>query len=64
MGVELFQIDTFDPQAAAACPADPIQIALGIMRGELDPMAATGLNPAAAKIGCRRRTESPVVAPL
>ena len=39
MGVELFQIDSYDPKLAGSSPADPIQLALGILGGELDPSA-------------------------
>ena len=64
VGVELFQIDSYDPQAAAACPADPIQIALGILQGELDPDTTASLNATSAKLGVAAPTETPVVAPL
>ncbi len=44
VGVELFQIERFDPQAVELSPTamnDPVQIALGILQGQLDPEAAT-----------------------
>ena len=64
VGVELFQIDTYDPRAAASCPADPIQLALGILGGQIDPAATASLGPASDKIGVAPTAETPVVAPL
>ncbi len=43
VGVELFQIDSYDPRKAKGFPADPIQIALGILSGQLE--AGCGLTP-------------------
>jgi GlcNAc-PI de-N-acetylase len=45
VGVELFQIDTYDPRKAKSYPPDPIQIALGILSGQVatepsDPVGA------------------------
>jgi LmbE family N-acetylglucosaminyl deacetylase len=37
VGVELFQIDKFDPEAGKKQPNDPIQIALGLLNGLLAP---------------------------
>jgi hypothetical protein len=37
VGVELFQIDKFDPDACKKQPNDPIQLALGILNGLLMP---------------------------
>ena len=37
VGVELFQIEAFDPIHRDRHEADPIQIALGILKGQLDP---------------------------
>jgi LmbE family N-acetylglucosaminyl deacetylase len=39
VGVELFQIETYDPTRAETHPADPIQVALGLLSGQLDPAA-------------------------
>jgi LmbE family N-acetylglucosaminyl deacetylase len=39
IGVELFQIETYDPAKADHHPADPIQLALGILSGQLDPLS-------------------------
>jgi LmbE family N-acetylglucosaminyl deacetylase len=36
VGVEMFQIESYDPGSASASPPDPIQIALGILTGQLD----------------------------
>jgi LmbE family N-acetylglucosaminyl deacetylase len=64
VGVELFQIDSYDPKVAASCPPDPIQLALGILGGEVDAAATAGVHSAAAKIGVAAPAETPVVAPL
>jgi LmbE family N-acetylglucosaminyl deacetylase len=40
VGVELFQIETYDPNRAYLNLIDPIQIALGILAGRLDPVTA------------------------
>lgn len=37
VGVELFQIESYDPGRAYLTMMDPIQIALGIFQGQLDP---------------------------
>jgi hypothetical protein len=37
VGVELFQIETFDAERCMNRPTDPIQMALGIMNGHLPP---------------------------
>jgi hypothetical protein len=37
VGVELFQIDQYDPLRAGNYPSDPIQTALGLLRGHLEP---------------------------
>jgi LmbE family N-acetylglucosaminyl deacetylase len=37
VGVELFQIDSFDPLRCKNHPLDPIQIALGFVSGQIDP---------------------------
>src|SRR5271163_1393016 len=46
VGVELFQIDTYDARKAKGFPTDPMQIALGILGGQLTPDGASLLNPA------------------
>ena len=57
VGVELFQIDTYDPRAASVCPADPIQIALGILSGQLESDASRVLKPASdARVGATQKT--------
>jgi LmbE family N-acetylglucosaminyl deacetylase len=57
VGVELFQIDTYDPRAASACQTDPIQIALGILSGQLEPDASRVLKPASdARVGATQKT--------
>ena len=64
VGVELFQIDSYDPKLAASCPADPIQLALGILGGEGEPAATTSLHPGSGKIGVAAPADTSVVAPL
>ncbi len=39
IGVELFQIESYDPSRAYLNLLDPIQIALGILAGQLDPIS-------------------------
>jgi LmbE family N-acetylglucosaminyl deacetylase len=39
VGVELFQLETYDPTKAYLNLMDPMQVALGVLRGELDPAA-------------------------
>jgi LmbE family N-acetylglucosaminyl deacetylase len=43
VGVELFQIEAYDPARADHRPADPIQIALGILAGQLDPASGDAI---------------------
>ena len=47
VGVELFQIEKYDPTRAYLHLMDPIQIALGALAGQLDPAAA---GPAIAAV--------------
>ena len=45
MGVELFQIEAYDPVRAQTCyPPDPIQIAAGILSGQIAPDGVTALQ--------------------
>ena len=44
VGVELFQIETYDARKAKGFPADPIQIALGILSGQLAPEATRAVQ--------------------
>ncbi len=37
VGVELFQIEAFDPHRIGTYPPDPIQIALGVLSGQIAP---------------------------
>jgi LmbE family N-acetylglucosaminyl deacetylase len=37
IGVELFQIESYDPSRAGSVPEDPIQIALGLLSGRQSP---------------------------
>ncbi|CAN5838367.1 hypothetical protein BH23PLA1_BH23PLA1_07110 [soil metagenome] len=47
-GVELYQIETFDPNRADLLASDPIQIALGLLQGRLDPTAVHDLTTSVA----------------
>jgi LmbE family N-acetylglucosaminyl deacetylase len=40
VGVELFQLETFDPERRDLISADPIQIALGMLQGQIIPADA------------------------
>lgn len=55
VGVELYEIESFDPIRAQQQPVDPIQIALGILNGKLDPSSghtcAAGSASASAGAG-------------
>jgi hypothetical protein len=48
VGVELFQVDSFDAQRCKNYPSDPIQITLGLLSGQL---AAEPSKPADAGRG-------------
>jgi LmbE family N-acetylglucosaminyl deacetylase len=61
VGVELFQIETYDVRKAKGFPADPIQIALGIMSGQLAPDAPGALNPS-SNVGSGSSTTAPAIA--
>jgi hypothetical protein len=50
VGVELFQIDTYDPRKAKSYPPDPIQIALGILSGQVATEASDPVGAASAVI--------------
>lgn len=43
LGVELFQIETYDPARVDHVPPDPIHVALGILAGQLDPASGHAL---------------------
>jgi hypothetical protein len=50
VGVELFQIDSYDPRKAKSYPPDPIQIALGILGGHIDIEGSNPVSVASAVI--------------
>jgi hypothetical protein len=50
VGVELFQIETYDTRKCKGFPADPIQIALGILNGQLVPDTPVQPNPKSSVI--------------
>jgi LmbE family N-acetylglucosaminyl deacetylase len=45
VGVELFQIETYESRKATGFPGDPIQIALGVLSGQLASETASPVNP-------------------
>jgi LmbE family N-acetylglucosaminyl deacetylase len=45
VGVELFQVESYHPQRARSYPPDPIQIALGFLAGQLDPLTCDASTP-------------------
>jgi GlcNAc-PI de-N-acetylase len=49
VGVELFQIESFDSQRVRSYPPDPIQLALGILNGQLAPETPGSLEPSAGQ---------------
>jgi LmbE family N-acetylglucosaminyl deacetylase len=63
VGVELFQIETYDHLRAKAYPPDPIQIALGILQGSLTPEKARPPEPVST-IAPGAPTKTPAVAPV
>ncbi len=63
VGVELFQIERYDARKANGFPADPIQIALGILGGQLAPDGSSLSDPEAGKSGTSSPTiETPAIA--
>jgi LmbE family N-acetylglucosaminyl deacetylase len=48
IGVELFQIESYEPSTCQASAADPIQMALGLLSGRLPPVSAPDSAPAHA----------------
>jgi hypothetical protein len=48
VGVELFRIESFDASRSDLLASDPIQVALGILGGHLDPEAIREVLPASA----------------
>ena len=61
VGVELFQIESYDARKAKGFPADPIQIALGILSGHLTPEDTEPLRPAPST-NAGAPTKAPAVA--
>ncbi len=48
VGVELFQLESFDPLRSGNHPADPIQMALGLLGGQIPPQQGANRNLASA----------------
>jgi LmbE family N-acetylglucosaminyl deacetylase len=63
VGVEMFQIESFDPAGANASPPDPIQIALGILSGQLEPEAPRTIDHAPS-LGAEAPIKTPAVAQI
>jgi len=63
VGVELFQVESYDARRARSYPPDPIQIALGFLNGMLEPEAGDPSVPRSHSApGTSAKT--PVVAPV
>jgi LmbE family N-acetylglucosaminyl deacetylase len=62
VGVEMFQIESYDPGCAKASPLDPIQIALGILNGQLAPDGHG--DDEASNLGAGAPIKTPAVAQL
>jgi LmbE family N-acetylglucosaminyl deacetylase len=63
VGVEMFQIESYDPRSARACPPDPIQMALGILNGKLDADAPSDEDEA-SNLGAGAPIKTPAVVEL
>jgi len=63
VGVELFQIDSYEPRGANADPADPIQIAFGILSGQLESDPSRARKPA-SDMSAGAPEKTPAVAQL
>jgi hypothetical protein len=48
VGVELFQLEAYDPLRAGNQPADPIQMTLGLLGGQIPPQQRSTQDPASA----------------
>ncbi len=59
VGVELFQIESYDPARLKTFPPDPIQIALGLLNGQL----AADSTPS-PELAVSATTKTPAVAPV
>jgi LmbE family N-acetylglucosaminyl deacetylase len=63
VGVELFQIETFDAQRCKNNPSDPIQMALGLLNGHIPPESDGGKpEPRAGNAG--ESLQAAAIAPL
>jgi LmbE family N-acetylglucosaminyl deacetylase len=63
VGVELFEIESYDSRSANAAPTDPIQIALGILSGQLEAESPRARD-SGSKINAGALEETPAVAHL
>ena len=63
VGVELFQVDSFDPHRCKNYPADPIQIALGLLGGQLDPETPAAVHAEASAADPGESLKAAAVAP-
>ncbi len=63
VGVELFQIESYDETRCNAYPPDPIQLVLGLLSGKIE--LDSGESPEDdAKLGSFAPAKKPVVAPF
>jgi LmbE family N-acetylglucosaminyl deacetylase len=63
VGVELFQVESYDPSRSRTCPPDPIQIALGLLSGQsaADSAPASEAETGLASVAAAK---TPAVAPF
>jgi LmbE family N-acetylglucosaminyl deacetylase len=62
VGVELFQIESYDPSRLKTYPPDPIQIALALLSGNLAPDPAPSPEPE-TELAAVATTKTPAIAP-
>jgi LmbE family N-acetylglucosaminyl deacetylase len=63
VGVEMFQIESYDPGSAKASPPDPIQVALGTLSGQVTADSHCEEDEA-SNLGAGARIKTPAVAQL
>lgn len=64
MGVELFQIESFDAQRCKNYPSDPIQITLGLLSGQLAAETPAGAGAERGAVDPGESLKATAVAPL
>ncbi len=64
VGVELFQIDSFDAERCKNYPSDPIQITLGLLSGQLAAETPAGVGAGRSAVDPGGSLKAAAVAPL